>query len=297
MTTEPDELYTLRAQYWLGHYKLCIDEGKSIARRPMPPHLKSEREEFIMRAHLALGQHDKVISDANGANASPEIKALGLHAEYLSSSPSSHDTIVTNLQALLQSSPSTSVQLTAAHVFLLHGLTREALQCVHLGTTMEHLAVSLQIHLKIDRLDLAESQLRLMKQADEDSILTQLGSAYLAIATGRSTARDAIHFLNSLSEQYGPSPMLLNVTAVAHMTTGNYEGAEAALAEAQQEQEDADTLINLVACYIQMGKGVDSVKPFLEKLKGGYKDHPYVKGLEMVEGAFEREATKYSVGA
>lgn len=57
---EPDDLYTLRAQFWLGHYELCLEEAKSIARRPMAPHLKQEREEFTWRAHLALGQHEKV---------------------------------------------------------------------------------------------------------------------------------------------------------------------------------------------------------------------------------------------
>lgn len=292
---EPDELYTLRAQYWLGHYKLALEEGRSIARRPMSAHLKSEREEFILRANLGLGNYDKVSQAASAPDASAAVTTLGLHAEYLSSPASSHPTIITKLQAILQSAPSASIQLTASHIFLLHNLTREALQCVHLGTTMEHLAVSLQIYLKIDRLDLAKSQLTLMKQADEDSILTQLSSAYLAIATGRSTAADATHFLNSLSEQYGPSPMLSNVTAVAYMTSGNYEGAEAALLEAKGEGEDVDTLVNLVVCYTQMGKGIDVVQPLLGTLKTKYKDHSFVKGLDMVEGAFEREATKYSV--
>jgi coatomer subunit epsilon len=58
--TEPDELYTLRAQYWLGHYQSAIDEARSVARRPMSPALKLEREEFLARAYLALGQPDKV---------------------------------------------------------------------------------------------------------------------------------------------------------------------------------------------------------------------------------------------
>lgn len=63
--TEPDELYTLRAQYWLGHYQLALDEARSIARRPMPSHLKVEREEFVLRSLLALKQYDKVQSEAD----------------------------------------------------------------------------------------------------------------------------------------------------------------------------------------------------------------------------------------
>lgn len=60
--TEPDELYTLRAQFWLGHYQLALEEAKQIMRRPMKPALKAEREEFIQRCYIAMGQSDKVIS-------------------------------------------------------------------------------------------------------------------------------------------------------------------------------------------------------------------------------------------
>ena len=56
MSSEPDDLYTLRAQYALGHYQLALEEAKTIARKPMSPELKAEREEYIQRSQLALGQ-------------------------------------------------------------------------------------------------------------------------------------------------------------------------------------------------------------------------------------------------
>ena len=68
---EPDELYTLRAQYWLGHYALAIEEAKSVVRRPMSPQLKLEREEFLLRAQLALGEYDKVIAGAQEGDGRP----------------------------------------------------------------------------------------------------------------------------------------------------------------------------------------------------------------------------------
>lgn len=64
--SEPDELYTLRALYWLGHYDACVEEAKSISRKPLPSHLKVEKEQFVLRALLALKQYDKVIHDAVG---------------------------------------------------------------------------------------------------------------------------------------------------------------------------------------------------------------------------------------
>ena len=61
MSHEPDELYTLRAQYTLGHYGLAVQEAKQVARRPMAANLKVEREEYLNRAYCALRQYDKCV--------------------------------------------------------------------------------------------------------------------------------------------------------------------------------------------------------------------------------------------
>jgi coatomer protein complex subunit epsilon len=60
--SEPDELYTLRAQFWLGHYQMALEEGKSIMRRPMSPQLKQEREEYVARCYIAMKDYGKVIA-------------------------------------------------------------------------------------------------------------------------------------------------------------------------------------------------------------------------------------------
>ena len=60
--SEPDELYTLRAQFWMGHYTMALDEAKQIQRRPMSPALKAEREEIVQLCLLALGHFDRVAS-------------------------------------------------------------------------------------------------------------------------------------------------------------------------------------------------------------------------------------------
>jgi Coatomer epsilon subunit len=54
----PDELYTLRAQFALGHYKAALGEANQVARRPMSAALKQEREEYVRRAQMALHQYD-----------------------------------------------------------------------------------------------------------------------------------------------------------------------------------------------------------------------------------------------
>lgn len=303
---DPDELYTLRAQYCLGHYNLCIDEAKSTARRPMSPQLKIEREEFYLRALLELKQYDNVIREAESGDKGAGIRALCFRAKYDSPATpeATKETILLELQQLVSdsSTASATAQLIAAQTFLSHGeMTKEALSCVHQGTTMEHLALTVQIYIRMDRLDLARKTLTSMKQADEEAVLTQLCSVYLNLAVGRSEVQDAIHTLGSLTEQYGNSPMLLNLNASAFLVAGRYDDAERCLLEALSEEEgtgsSSDTLINLVVCYQQLGKGMAAIGPVLEQLKSGHANHPFVQGLARVQGAFDRESIKYKVTA
>jgi len=205
-------------------------------------------------------------------------------------------TVIEAMKSLLADTGHTSVQLYAAQLFLRASLTKDALQCVHLGVTMEHIVTALQIYIKIDRIDLAKEQLSLLKQADEDAILTQLGSVYISLANGSSTANDAIHVLQSLSEQYGPSPFLLNLIAASYMTTSQYDEAEARLEECRRDFSLSipDTLINLLVCYSHEQKPIE---PILAELKSSFPNHSFCKGLERVEGAYERESMKYKVPA
>jgi coatomer protein complex subunit epsilon len=265
----------------------------------MPEELKVEREEFVLRALLGLKQYDKVISEA-AVSEGPGLKALGLRAKYESPSTPESDksSLLSELQALSYDASSATAQLVAAQTFLAHGeMTKEALQCVHLGTTMEHLALTTQIYLRMDRIDLAKQTLVAMKQADEEAVLTQLCACYVNIVSGKSKALDAVHLLTSLTEQYGACTMLLNLTAVGYMTAEKYAEAETSLMEAAAEGEDVDTLINLIVCYQQQGKDMDVIEPVLERVKNTYPNHSFVQGLLRVEGAFERESTKYKVTA
>lgn len=59
--SEPDDLFTLRNHYWLGSYQLAIAEGSGLGR--LPEALRVERDEFIYRSYLALGQYSIVLGE------------------------------------------------------------------------------------------------------------------------------------------------------------------------------------------------------------------------------------------
>lgn len=225
------------------------------------------------------------------------LDALALKAQFLAATgdEAAQDSSVTQLKSMVGGAAEPSVQLAAAEVFLAAGHTKDALQQVQMGATMEHKAVTLQIYLKLDRLDLAQKQLNALRQTDEDSILTQLSAVYVGLATGATGAADGIHTMNSLSEQYGPSALLLNLMACALMQKGDYAAAEGKLQECLRDHPESpipDTLVNLIACLVQQNKPADN---YVEQMKQEYPTHSFSVGLDRVMGAFDREAIKYKV--
>lgn len=235
------------------------------------------------------------------------LQALGIKAQFDAASGNelAQEPLLDQIKSLAAShSNDLSVQLTASQMLLSAGQVKEALQCVfapstsnaHSNITMEHGLVALQIYLRIDRLDLARQQLTRLRASDEDSILTQLASVYVNLATGSTGAAEAVHTLNSLSEQYGPSPMLLNLVACALMQQGDYVGAEMKLQECIKDFAEfktmPDTLINLICCTIQQNKPASAA---VQEMKTKFPKHPYTAGLERVVQAFDREALKYMV--
>ena len=225
------------------------------------------------------------------------LQALALKAQFETAmgNEAAQSSIIDQLKTLAASNPVPAVQLTTSQVLLAAGQTKEALQQVFMGSTMEHMSMILQIYLKLDRLDLANQQLSALKQKDEDAILTQLGSVYVSLATGSSGAGDAVHVLNSLTEQYGASPFLLNLMAAGLMMQGEYGAAETKLQECLRDFNEVvipDTLVNMIVCNVQQNKSPDE---FIGKLKTQFPTHPFNAGLDRVTGAFERESIKYKV--
>jgi coatomer protein complex subunit epsilon len=106
------------------------------------------------------------------------LQALALQAQYealaATGDESRTQSIILQLQTMLGDGVSPSVQLVAANVFLQAGMKKEALQCVHNGTTLEQVALCVQIYILLDRLDLAKQSLQQLRKMDEDSMLLLL---------------------------------------------------------------------------------------------------------------------------
>ncbi len=157
------------------------------------------------------------------ANAPAELQAVKLLATYKSASDENRELVLDNLKEMKEQwtpEPTTpaGVQLLVALIHFEARNYKEALRMVHKGheqleqcvapplsaplllpspsfpllcffplvlrcSVVHSLALTVQIYLKIDRLDLAAKQVKAMQDIDDDDALTALATAWLYIAT------------------------------------------------------------------------------------------------------------------
>jgi len=252
---EPDELYTLRNRFWLGNFSMAIAEGNQLSR--LSDVLAVERDEFVYRSYIGLGQYGLVISEVDEESAMP-LQAVKLLAQYLEDPASTKDMVIMTLGEWLGDAASKdhpTVQLVAALVYEKEDLMKEAFTAIRHGQTMEQLALWAQFCLKIHRLDLAQAHLKKLSDADEDATLTQLVSGWVNLATGGEKYKEAAYAFEELIDKFEATLSLLNSLAVCKMHLREWDEAEKLLLQAQSKNvNDADTLINMVTCYAHMGK-------------------------------------------
>ena len=296
MSSEPDELYTLRNLFWLGNFQLAIKEANGM--KKCPTHLQDEKNEYMYRSYAALGQYDVVISEVSDTEAPLNLRGVKLLALVLCGE-ADKDMAVLQIQEWLNAdnigSSIATLQLLLAILHSTEGGAAganisEAIKCVHTGATMEQMAMSVQLYIRLDRLDFAQKQLAKMKSVDEDSTLTCLATGWCHLSALPATkAQEAGYIFEELADKYGSSALLLNAQAVSKMHQQLWDEAETLLSDAMQKApSDPETLANLIVVGQHLGLEVDVTKRYLNQLKKVAPQHQLVSMLNVFEGAFDR---------
>lgn len=253
---EPDELFTLKNQLWVGNYQNAISEGGMLSH--LRESLRHERDVYVYRAHLALGNFPLVLQSIPDAGGVPiALSAVKLWASYLAQQVDREMVELTLKEWLADptSGENPHLLLVAGQIFAREGKLSDALSALTRGGSLEHMLYIVHLYLQMDRLDLAQKQVQEMRRIEEDSTLTQLAQAWcLALRGGDKADEAALHF-QELADRFGATPLLLNGSAVAFMALKNFVEAERLLLEAvQKDPANEDTLINLIAVSAHLGK-------------------------------------------
>jgi len=299
MTDGVDELFEIRTAFYLGNYNQCIYEANKL--KPSSAEKKLERDVFMYRAYMAQRKFGVVLDEIKAdGGAAQELAAVRRFAEFLAAPAERREALAAAADKALTSGVDDVIgPLMAANIHFYDGNHEAALRCLNgAGTSkeaLEAMALTIQILLSIDRVDLAKKELKKMQDSDDDAILTQLALAWFNLAVGGDKLQDAFYIFQEMADKHGSTPLLLNGQAAALIAQGKLDDAEPILQEAlDKDANHAETLINLVVLSQGLGKSPETASRYMSQLKDSHAAHPFVKNAVAKEAEFDRLARNYA---
>ena len=134
-----DELYSLKNAFWLGNYEEAIGEARALRLKSEP--LKVERDAYVFRSHIGLGNYTEVLDEVKEGPAVPVAhQAIRLLAQYLSGG-SQRSVALLKLEDHLAdaggAAENATLQLVAATVYMHEGQYAAALRTIRGNNGME----------------------------------------------------------------------------------------------------------------------------------------------------------------
>jgi len=304
---ESSELYHVKQQFILGAYQTLVDLTLPDANSPdYTPTLI-----YQARAHLALSSPSSALSLISSSSTDQEnvaLKAVTALAKYIgAASESEKESTLEELRDLCveiegddvegDEKDKWTVRVLAGTAFTRAGEIEEAVDTLGAGsntTSLEAVAVLVQVYLSINRADLARKELEKAKRWAEDDLLLQHIEATISLTTGSDGYADCNSFYTEqLANPSLTSPHLLTARGVSRILMGEISAAKSDLEEVQKK--DAETLAaTIVAEELAPSKDIDA-EQWWSQLVDQYPTFPMVLDVQQKSELFDELAAKFDV--
>lgn len=175
--------------------------------KKLPSHLTAEKEEFVYRSYLALGQYNVILGEVGEASASVPLRAVRMLATFLSNPKGNKEAVFAQMVEMNKDpsvSSNATLQLISAILYIHDDNVKDAMRCIYKTSSMEQHALLVQLYLRVDRLDLATRQHKVMKGIDEDSVLTAVAGAWVNLASGGAKVQEAAYTYGASVASFPP---------------------------------------------------------------------------------------------
>ncbi|GBF97589.1 hypothetical protein Rsub_10725 [Raphidocelis subcapitata] len=284
-----DALFNVKNNFYIGAFGNAISEAADLD--GLTEAEAAERDDFVYRSQIALGQHDAVIG-AIPDGAPMALLAVKLLAQYAGGrvTPDAAAAVLSEWLADPACNRHSAVRLVAGLVFASEGNEVEALKALNGGgqLSLEMMALCVQVYLQMNRTDKAEEQVKAMNAIDDDATVTQLATAWAGVQLGGAKVQEAAYIYQELGDKYSWTPKLHAGLAVCHMKMGEWEDAERDLMDGLAKgPQDPDVLSNLIVVGLHLGK---PTAKFAAALRAAAPGHPAARRYGAGEELFARAA-------
>jgi coatomer protein complex subunit epsilon len=246
------------------------------------------------RAQCALGQYDEVISSISDSDAksTPDLAAVRVYTSHLQRS--SEDAVAEAERLSESHAENLSVQLLCGTVLARAGKEDKALALLsnHTGS-VDAIALMIQIHLSLNRTDLALREAKTARSLAQDALLVNIAESWIGMRQGGDSYQKAFYVFEELAQ--GPSSASagsLICQAVSELHMGRIEEAETALGQALgMEPENGVGLADRVVLETVLGRDASEGRRKLEGVDGAKE---YLQDLQSKREAFKAAMGKYT---
>lgn len=308
-----DELFDVRNSLVVGNFHQAIAEGsnaKTVAKKPDDiAAFNVDRDALVARAQIGLGQFDPVIAELRNASHSTLV-AVRQYAEFSRDIASGGDGSEA-LGKLVDAAGDVAGSKADAAVLAIAALIQSrdlssALRLANKWTTaldaqayvrqvIELRALTADALLRLQRPELAEKEVQLMKTLDDEATLTILTAGLVALRQGpakRAKFDEAAQNFQEVSSRCGSSVLAMNLLALANLGRGRVADSEKNVLDALSKKSgDAETTANVVVVAAQAGKPLEQVQRLANQAKN-VAGSTWAKTYNAMEDRFREAAAQ-----